>query len=260
MPALTARVYRTDVDHSCDLRAVQDCLELIKVQSGMPDPTWQQLSFFVHFLNHFLFQYEQNPFCSVAAAEDLPGFGPFIVKFLKRGATDFSLSSLGGDDVANQDGIEAYLIPEDSKRHWEDTAHPYVTFIRGGAFDFFGFHVDQNGNHLDPQTGAALPGYQGIIPAQLCQNLFQYGQQSGHPRGFLVADYHDPTQWPDEILREKLYKIMELGSHALPDPTSEAGKRMADYKLTGDNMQKILAIMTRFKVGIPQSTRPTAQQ
>ena len=117
-----------------------DCLRTIVEQCqsvGLADPTWQQLTAFVNFLDRFLSLYEVNPFCGPAAAEDLPGFGRFIVDFLKRGARDFSLPSLGGEGAAGDDGIDAYM----TRRKWEHEDHPYVSFTSGGAFDFFGFHI-----------------------------------------------------------------------------------------------------------------------
>jgi hypothetical protein len=227
---------------------------IIDQMAGLPDPTWAQLTAFVNFLHHFLLQYEVNPHCSPAAVAGAPewaGFAAFLVTCLKQGASDFALPSLGVGAAAG-DGIDAYV----TRRKWEDEDHPYVSFLSSGAFDFFGFHVDKNGNQQDPVTKAVITP--NIMPQELAQALFGTGLALGYPRGLLTADYHDRAHWTPESLRAKLYKIMNLelprdaqGNPVPPDVSTARGKRMADYLLTGDNIKKILAIMYRFKVGIP---------
>ena len=235
-----------------------DCLGQIITQATIVDPTWQQLTCFVSFLSQFLVEYEANDFCGLVAAQDLPGFGQFVVEFLKIGAKDFSLPSLGTGGEASPggrrggdgdgDGIDAYQ----PRRQWEQEEHPYVSFINDGAFDFFGFDVDQHGNHTDPVTHEVKQ----MMQPELSQTLYRNYDRP------LRADYHDGQFWTQEKLRSKLFRIMGLNPtyfdvavvDFVPYPQDLAtpqGKRMDSYILTGDNIKKILAIMFRFKVGIP---------
>ena len=254
-----------------------DCLTKIIEETTIVEPTWQQLTAFVNFMNRFLEAYEVNPFCGPMVQDDLPGFAKFVVEFLKVGARDFSLPTLGtggdaspggrrGGDDDGGDEIDAYRV----RRAWESEDHPYVSFLSGGGFDFFGFHVDQHGNHVDPLTGAVKQA--SVMPAALAQTLYLgYGSQTMNEQGQPVlikpmqADYHNTAVWDQAILRRKLFRIMNLeteklqviGSeaHQVPIPLdasdSEEGARMRNYILTPDNIKKILAIMYRFKVGIP---------
>lgn len=50
--------------------------------SGVNDPSWAELKNFVGFLNTQLLDYEQSDYVSDAAAEFLPGFAEFVLKFL----------------------------------------------------------------------------------------------------------------------------------------------------------------------------------
>jgi energy-coupling factor transporter ATP-binding protein EcfA2 len=255
-----------------------ECLTNIIAETTIVDPTWQQLTAFVSFMNRFLEAYEVNPFCGPMVQDDLPGFAKFVVEFLKVGARDFSLPTLGvggdaspggrrgGGDDDGGDEIDAYRV----RRKWESEDHPYVSFLSGGGFDFFGFHVDQNGHHVDPLTGTVKQ--QNVMPAALAQTLYLgYGSQTPNEQGQLVtikpmqADYHNTAVWDQAILRRKLFRIMNLETekiqviggeaHQVPIPLdasgSKEGKRMQEYILTPDNIKKILAIMYRFKVGIP---------
>ena len=49
---------------------------------GLEDPSWSELHHFVWFLNTQLVDFENNMFVSAAAAEDLPGFSKFVLRFL----------------------------------------------------------------------------------------------------------------------------------------------------------------------------------
>ena len=122
-----------------------DCLTKIIAETTIVEPTWQQLTAFVNFMNRFLEAYEINPFCGPMVQDDLPGFAKFVVEFLKVGARDFSLPTLGtggdaspggrrgADDDDGGDDIDAYRV----RRAWESEDHPYVSFLSGGGFDFF---------------------------------------------------------------------------------------------------------------------------
>lgn len=217
------------------------CGDIREHSPELADLTWQQVSAYVSFLSYYLGEYENNAFCQ-HAAEDLPGFNKFIATFLRKGAVDFSLPSLGTHADGMADNIAAYAM----RRHWKDEDHPYISFV-GGGFDFFGFHVKQDGNQCDPETNAVTA--EGVMPPALAQALYQY-KSAEAPRGLLVADYDNRSFWTMEALRQKLHKIMGIDTTIVSaDP--ERDRRMEGYLLTSDNMKKILAIMYRFKVGLP---------
>jgi len=62
---------------------VRHCfLPFLVRRCGVVDPSWSELQHFVWFINTQLVDFEDNQFVSVAAAEDLPGFSTFVLKFL----------------------------------------------------------------------------------------------------------------------------------------------------------------------------------
>lgn len=239
-----------------------DCMTVVTADMGrtaeLLDPTWAQATSYVRFLHRFLEQYQQNPYCGPAVSDLLPGFAEFVVQFLKRSAADFALPSLG--DSAAEDGgggdADDAIAAYETRRRWEDDDHPYVSFI-GHGFDFFGFHINQTGDRLDPESGNVLQA--NFMPPALVQALYSQAQGLGHARGLLVADYHLKQHWPigptgEGPLRAKLFQIMNLqrdGHQPLEKKTSARDQRMASYLLTADNVKKILAIMYRFHAGLP---------
>lgn len=55
---------------------------LLNRHCGIKDPSWSELRHFVWFLNTQLVDFENSAFVSLAAAEDLPGFSQFVLRFL----------------------------------------------------------------------------------------------------------------------------------------------------------------------------------
>ena len=49
---------------------------------GISDPSWAELRYFVCFLNTQLIDFKSSDFLTKAAAEDLPGFSKFVLRFL----------------------------------------------------------------------------------------------------------------------------------------------------------------------------------
>ena len=61
---------------------LSDFVTSVSRHCGIRDPSWSELHHFVWFLNTQLHDYEGNNFVSIAAAEDLPGFAKFVLRFL----------------------------------------------------------------------------------------------------------------------------------------------------------------------------------
>ncbi|WAR07205.1 R213A-like protein [Mya arenaria] len=194
------------------------CLNVLLKHCGVRDPSWSELHHFVWFLNTQLVDFEQNQFVSVAAAEDLPGFATFVLRFLIQMSRDFSTRSLNMSeetpgmniqdamDTEDEDQLELYQM----RRTWESSPHPYLFFNSDRfTFTFLGFYIDRNtGNLVDQQTNRILE--QGIM----AQNLY------------------------DSLL----CSIMGVEFPHDPDST---------YELTTDNVKKIMAIYMRFRCDIP---------
>ncbi|WAR07198.1 R213A-like protein, partial [Mya arenaria] len=207
----------------------QQTLDSVKPLEPEGDPkTCLDLHHFVWFLNTQLVDFEQNQFVSVAAAEDLPGFATFVLRFLIQMSRDFSTRSLnmseespgmihqGAMETEDEDQLELYQM----RRTWESSPHPYLFFNSDRfTFTFLGFYIDRNtGNLVDQQTNRVLE--EGIM----AQNLY------------------------DSLVRNQAPKIMKLcsimGVEFPHDPDST-------YELTTDNVKKIMAIYMRFRCDIP---------
>lgn len=68
--------------------------------SGVNDPSWAELRNFVGFLNTQLLDFEQSDYVSDAAAEFLPGFAKFVLKFLiQMSRVCITFSSLKSLDI-----------------------------------------------------------------------------------------------------------------------------------------------------------------
>ena len=58
---------------------------------GIRDPSWAELRHFVSFLNIQLHDCELSAYCGLAAADILPGFLTFVVKFMIQMSTVSSI-------------------------------------------------------------------------------------------------------------------------------------------------------------------------
>ena len=68
-------------------------------------PTWAELLYYASFLNQQLISTEESIFCNAAVmGPDLPGFKPFMVRFLIRMARDFSTRSVEITDESHGEG------------------------------------------------------------------------------------------------------------------------------------------------------------
>ncbi|XP_053396009.1 E3 ubiquitin-protein ligase rnf213-alpha-like [Mercenaria mercenaria] len=230
----------------------QTCLQTLLRHCGLEDPSWSELHHFVWFLNTQLVDFENNMFVSAAAAEDLPGFSTFVLRFLIQMSRDFSTRSLDmseespglrpepqvreermddgeGEDIEeNGDDLHAYQM----RRTWESSPHPYLFFNSDRfTFTFLGFFIDRgSGNLIDQQTRTVLE--HGIMK----QNLYDSLVRNHAP----MQENFDALPRDQKIM--KLCNVMGIELPHDPDDT---------YELTTDNVKKIMAIYMRFRCDIP---------
>ncbi|XP_060597648.1 E3 ubiquitin-protein ligase rnf213-alpha-like, partial [Ruditapes philippinarum] len=248
----------------------ETCLQTLLRHCGLEDPSWSELHHFVWFLNTQLVDFENNMFVSAAAAEDLPGFSKFVLRFLIQMSRDFSTRSLDmkeespglkpktrenniqmeidvgenesdiddDDDVDEEDSDEeennddSVLQAYQMRRTWESSPHPYLFFNSDRfSFTFLGFYIEKSsGNLIDQQTGKVLE--RGIMTPNLYDSLVR-----NHAP---IQENFDNLPRHEKIL--KLCKCMGLDMPHDPDDT---------YELTTDNVKKIMAIYMRFRCDIP---------
>ncbi|XP_068694646.1 E3 ubiquitin-protein ligase rnf213-alpha-like isoform X2 [Montipora foliosa] len=227
-----------------------DCIETLTRNCGITDPTWAELRHFISFLNAQLQSCEESTFCNMEHVGDtLEGFRSFVVQFMILMSRDFATPSLGSTDQLvhphliddDVDVARENVLPEVAqfclRRHWETSPHPYVFFNQDGiTMTFVGFHIDRNGNLIDPDRHVIIQP--NLMSRHLRTGLtvqFQFGNQ----RMDFETNYET---WSKGEKIEKLCGVM--GVEWPYDPENS-------YELTTDNLMKILAIHMRFRCGIP---------
>ncbi|KAH3735719.1 hypothetical protein DPMN_042254 [Dreissena polymorpha] len=222
----------------------KSCLQVLLRRCGVKNPSWSELHHFVWFLNTQLVDFEQNAFVGMAAAEDLPGFATFVLRFLMQMSKDFSTRSLKISEESpgcaplddmneeEEEDDETVLNRLSLRRTWESSPHPYLFFNSDHfTFTFLGFFIQRaTGNLIDQQTGLLLE--QGIM----AQNLYDGLVRNRAP----LQENFDCLPRDQKIL--KLCNIMGIEFPHDPDST---------YELTTDNVKKIMAIYMRFRCDIP---------
>ncbi|XP_052243691.1 E3 ubiquitin-protein ligase rnf213-alpha-like [Dreissena polymorpha] len=220
------------------------CLHVLLRRCGVKNPSWSELHHFVWFLNTQLVDFEQNAFVGTAAAEDLPGFATFVLRFLMQMSKDFSTRSLKISEESpgcaplddmneeEEEDEDTVLNRLSLRRTWESSPHPYLFFNSDHfTFTFLGFFIQRaTGNLIDQQTGMLLE--QGIM----AQNLYDGLVRNRAP----LQENFDCLPRDQKIL--KLCNIMGIEFPHDPDST---------YELTTDNVKKIMAIYMRFRCDIP---------
>ncbi|XP_063403574.1 E3 ubiquitin-protein ligase rnf213-alpha-like [Mytilus trossulus] len=244
--------YLKRLDTNCRLHDVNaqipegdktQCLNTLLKHCGIRDPSWSELYHFVSFLNKQLQDFEVSAFCSLAAAEDLPGFSKFVLHLLIQMSRDFSTRSLIMSEESplqllqiseedqkkeGEDVIQMYQM----RRNWETSHYPYLFFNPDQhCMTFFGFNIDRRtGNLVDVQRNTI------VEPEIIHQYLFDA----------LVKNGVNLTENFDALPRlEKIKKMCYvMGIENIHDPDET-------YELTTDNVKKILAIYMRFRCDIP---------
>nr|XP_022293483.1 E3 ubiquitin-protein ligase rnf213-alpha-like isoform X1 [Crassostrea virginica] len=222
------------------------CLQTLLRHCGIPDPSWAELRHFVWFLNTQLVDFNKSDYLSHAAAEDLPGFSQFVLRFLIQMSRDFATRSLNMSEespiqmlwrrdlveVEEEETEEEELRQFQLRRTWESSPHPYLFFNMDRiTMTFLGFNIDrQSGNLVDAQTGRVLEA--GIMQRNLQDAL----KRNRVP----INENFDGLPRQEKL--SKLCSVMGVEVPYDPDPT---------YELTTDNVKKILAIYMRFRCDIP---------
>ncbi|KAH3728508.1 hypothetical protein DPMN_054465, partial [Dreissena polymorpha] len=233
-----------DLDPSRPEGNPQTCLTVLLRRCGVHNPSWSELHHFVWFLNTQLVDFEHNSFVSTAAAEDLPGFATFVLRFLMQMSKDFSTRSLKISEESpgcipadaiedgENDEDEAILNRFSLRRTWESSPHPYLFFNSDRfSFTFLGFFIERaTGNLKDQQTGELLER------SIMAQNLYDALVRNLAP----LQENFDAL--PRDMKITKLCNVMGIEMPHDPDST---------YELTTDNVKKIMAIYMRFRCDIP---------
>ena len=203
------------------------CLQTLRSNCGIRNPSWAELKYFVSFLSNQLRDCENNDFCNPEAyGEDLPGFKAFVLKLVILMSRDFATPSLDYQAGADLAGNELVQL----RRRWEQSPHPYLFFNEDRhSVTFVEVQITRDGRLLDPRNNQAL---ETIMSTELSTALYT--------QGFRLQENYD--NWPKNRKLEELCRVMGVENTHDPDET---------YELTMDNVKKILAIIMRFRCGIP---------
>ncbi|XP_077411767.1 E3 ubiquitin-protein ligase rnf213-alpha-like isoform X2 [Vanacampus margaritifer] len=220
-----------------------ECLQMLLIYCGIPDPSWAELRNFTWFLNLQLKDCEKSVFCDANLTGDvLNGFKVFVVGFMIVMARDFATPSLsisdqspGSSQIDLNNVQEEDLAPFLIRKRWETEPHPYIFFNEDhSSMTFIGFELKLNVQNqfdaIDPKSGRV------IKKNVMSKALFKGLQHQGVP---FNIDF-DSLPRCDKI--QQLCNVLGIKNPFDPDPT---------YELTTDNILKMLAIHMRFRCGIP---------
>ena len=210
----------------------KDILAILLKECPVEDPSFCELRNFASFLNLQLKMAEKSTFTNLhkfGAEWSNLRFKNFVVKFLVLMAKDFSTRSVDISDEGSD------LRPTISRRRrWEESNHPYIFFNNDGAtLSFLGLEVNEQCSLVD-ETGQVLET--NIMSPQMRMQLLLQ-----HQRDAIPIFNKDFDSLSDELKLRSLCRILGQDENMLPDPS---------YKITSDNIKKLLAIRTRFMCNI----------
>ena len=222
-------------------------LELLLNPRACPimDPSWAELTYFVSFLNFQLESCEKSIFCNQFQDEwQNLQFKRFVIKFMMHSSKDFATRSLEISDESDE------RIPEISeRRRWETSPHPYIFFNDDGiTMSFFGICLDRNLNLVHPENPREILEERIMTP-----NLHQLLKVQNHKDPIPMFNMNFDNLSKQDKLR-LLCRVLGVEEHNLRDTTSSNGELLdpdPTYKLTSDNVKKLLAMYMRFKTKIP---------
>ena len=133
------------------------------------------------------------------------------------------------------------------RRRWESSHHPYIFFNQDSTLTFFGVAVDSL-NLINPETREVLE------PQIMTQNLYELlvAQNHGDPVPMFLSRNFDGQS--TQVKLRLLCRILGVERENLLDQNNINGQlRDPDpsYKLTADNVKKLLATYMRMKANIP---------
>jgi hypothetical protein len=209
-------------------KAMHDAKQFIQVISNHAYvKTWSDVHHYVKFLNLQLLACENSLFCNVGSEDGWRDFKQFIIRMMIQMSKEFTTSSILGDNTKS-DKLKQY----ETGFSWNNGFHPYVFFNKDSTtFTFMGFSIDDDCNAIDPHHNKV------VMKNVLSKNLMRLLKQSG----VNLSDNY--LTWDKEDLLEKLALVIGLEfQYEDPDPS---------YVITADNVMKMLAILMRFRCGIP---------
>ena len=222
------------------------CLEILQDNRSCPvkDPTFSELMNFAKFLNYQLQECEKSIFCQLGGTEDWKNlrFKNLVVKFLILMTQDFSTRSL---EISDQSSLDQPTIIE--RRRWESSHHPYIFFNEDSTITFFGIKIDRTLSLLDPNDKV-------IEKNIMHQNLYHLLREQNRNDKIPIFIPNNFDSLSDDIKLRTLCRILGVEREnvsnmkniqsAMKDPDSS-------YKLTADNVKKLLATYMRMRAGIP---------
>ena len=223
------------------------CLDLLLNPRACPiqDPSFAELTHFVSFLNFQLENCEKSIYCN-QIHQDWQNlqFKRFVVKFMMHISKDFATRSLEISDESDA------RIPEiSSRRRWEKNPHPYIFFNNDCVtMSFFGICIDKDMNLVHPERPSEV-----LEKRIMTRNLYELlkVQSRGDPIPMFNVNFDDLRK--QEKLR-MLCRVLGAEESNLLNKQNRDGNLLdpdPSYKLTSDNVKKLLAMYMRLKTKIP---------
>ena len=217
-------------------------MEIILKNCGLENPSWSELSYFIHFIGHQFYSCEQNIYYQTALLEDdWKGFRTFLINMIIPMSRDIATPSLSITfDNSGKDLLSGYSI--ESRRRWEHKNLPYL-YLNGDrqSMTFFGINISKSLTLLDPSDPTKV-----LVKKFISKSLYSVLTRN------LVNFQDDCYKW------DKAKKISVLANVIGIDRSSELISQQDSvqdpdptYVLTVDNLKKILAIHMRFRCNIP---------
>ncbi|XP_077981790.1 E3 ubiquitin-protein ligase RNF213-like [Glandiceps talaboti] len=210
------------------------CLELILKYIGIQDPTWAVLHHFVSFFDYQLCQWEKSPFCDDSLSDDLPDLRIFVLKFILIIAQDFATPSLDISDRSfeKDDLVKDLMDICKTRRRWENSPHPYVFFNEdGSSLTFHGFLVREDGS-----LASTVDMKSTVSDIRLGYRL----KEALLINGVELSLNFDHLERYEQL--QRMERVLNLRCAKDPDPS---------YELTSDCVTKMIAILMRFRCGVP---------
>ena len=223
------------------------CLELLLNPRACPiqDPSFAELTHFMSFLNFQLENCEKSIYCN-QFHDDWQNlqFKRFVVKFMMHISKDFATRSLEISDESDE------RIPEISnRRRWEKNPHPYIFFNNDCVtMSFFGICIDKHMSLIHPDRPSEV-----LEERIMTRNLYELlkVQSRGDPIPMFNMNFDNLGK--QQKLR-MLCRVLGAEENNLADQQNRNGNLLdpdPSYKLTSDNVKKLLAIYMRLKTKIP---------
>ena len=217
-------------------------MDIILKYCGLENPSWSELSYFIHFLGHQFCSCEQNIYYQTALLENgWKGFRTFLINMIIPMSRDIATPSLSHTfDNSSKELLRGYSI--ESRRRWEHKNIPYLYLNEDRqSMTFFGINISKSLTLLDPSDKSIVLEKK-IISKPLYTTLTRN----------LVNFQDDCYKW------DKAKKISVLANVIGIQTISELICQQTpvqdpdlSYVLTIDNLKKILAIHMRFRCNIP---------